>query len=123
MRPSLSLPSVEWGFGGKPSQGEREQETVRGTVFPANEIPARFEVGDIWQRGHQGAGRNRADSGPIAGKTIPRIVFWPGSYLQALRRLAGAGICANICGQSLDLLLRVNQLISQHIQGFARGSW
>ena len=40
MRPSLSLPPVEWGFGVKPSQGEREQETVRGTVFPANEVPA-----------------------------------------------------------------------------------
>ena len=43
--------------------------------------------------------------------------------MQALRRLVGAGICANVCGQSLDLLLRFDQLISQHVQGFARGNW
>ena len=40
--------------------------------------------------------------------------------LQALRCLIPARICTDICGQVLDLLLRINQLIGEQAQGLAR---
>ena len=43
-----------------------------------------------------------------------------GDGLQALRRFIGASICTDVCGQSLDLLLGVDQLIGQQLQGLAR---
>ena len=47
-------------------------------------VSRRFEVRHIGDTGGKGTGGDRAYTGAIAGKTIPRIVFWPGSYLQAL---------------------------------------
>jgi len=39
--------------------------------------------------------------------------------LQALCCVIGLRICADVCGQVVDLLLRVNQLIGKQVQGFA----
>ena len=36
IRPNRSLPPLECGCGVSPSQGEEDQETVRGTVSPTN---------------------------------------------------------------------------------------
>ena len=40
--------------------------------------------------------------------------------LQAQRGVIGASFCANVCGQGFDLLLRVDQLIGEQVQGLAR---
>jgi hypothetical protein len=54
---------------------------------------------------------------------LRRIVFRPGSWLQALRVFMGPGVCADVGCKVFDPALCVNQPVSQQAQCLARGRW
>ncbi len=74
---------------------------------PGRQVPAGFEAGDIGQRANQCACGHRACAR---------------DRLQALCGFVRLCIGADVCGQGLDLLLRVGPLISQQVQGLPRQS-
>ena len=60
--------------------------------------------------GRRNAGGDRADAGAIAGQTIPRIVFRPGSYLKAARDSIRFRCAVDLGGDVPDLAFGITEL-------------
>ena len=77
------------------------------------EVTAGVEVRHIGDTCGKGTGGDRAYAGAIAGKTIPRIVFWPGSYLQALGHRVVLRVGFDLGGDLLDSPVGVAELFGE----------
>ena len=88
----------------KPFRNERAKAT--GPREPANDTD--LELGDLTVKvaRHEALTQQFDTVHPIAGKTVPRTGFWPGSYLDAASAVNSAARIPSVCSSIPMWILR-----------------